>query len=304
MSVDLYFAGSQCTESTNLIIKKSLCRLYSYYNDKSSIKKWIENNVSGKLFIDSGAFTAWTKGVTINVEEYVQYINNITEYLTLFGQVDTIAGTLDTVPTLKEQEEASIKTWENYLYMYTHLKEPDKCVYTFHIGENYKYLKQALEWKNSKGEHFKYMALGGTVGKPVQDKINWFKKVWTIIKSSSNPNVKVHAFGMTSFDVLKQFPFTSADSTSWIMTGSTGSIFTSYGNVLVSDQTLSNKLHFNYLHNDAKNVICKEVEKFNYTMKELASDYKARVCYNLLYMADWAKNCNPVYNNSKTHTLF
>ena len=304
MSVDIYFAGSQCKESDELIAQKGLCRLFSYYNDKSALLKRFEQKIPGKLFIDSGAFTAWTKGISIDVDTYIDYLNKYSEYITLAGQVDTIAGTPDTIPTAEQQEEASIATWENYLYMYEKLNKPEMLVYTFHIGENFKYLKQALEWKDSNGKHFEYMALGGTVGKPVNMKIEWFKQCWEIIKSSSNPNVKVHAFGMTSLKVLENFPFTSADATSWIMTGSNGGIFTKYGTLYVSNKRTSEKEHYSHLPENIRNSILKDIESYGYSIQELEEDYKARVCYNILYQYKWSQNCVPIYKRTGRKTLF
>ena len=69
MAFDLYFAGSQCPESTDLIEQNGYCRLHSYYGDKTAIKRRFERNPEGKLFIDSGAFTAWTRGAKIDVDE-------------------------------------------------------------------------------------------------------------------------------------------------------------------------------------------------------------------------------------------
>ena len=47
----------------------------------------IEYGRKGKLFIDSGAFTAWTKGTYINVDDYVYFLNDRVQYIDLFGQL-------------------------------------------------------------------------------------------------------------------------------------------------------------------------------------------------------------------------
>lgn len=39
----------------------------------------------GKLFIDSGAFTAWTKGTYINVDDYIYFLNDRVQYIDLLG---------------------------------------------------------------------------------------------------------------------------------------------------------------------------------------------------------------------------
>ena len=302
--IDLYFAGTQCTEAEELVKQKALCRLYSYYNDQSAIAKRFEENVPGKFFIDSGAFTAWTRNAQIDVDKYIDFLNEHSDQITLAGQVDKIAGSIDKPATAEEQLEASKATWENYLYMYERLKKPQLLLYTFHIGESFDFLRQALEWRDKDGKPFEYMALGGTVGKPVKLKKEWFTQCWEIIKNSSNPNVHVHAFGMTSLKLLQNYPFTSADSTSWIMTGANGGILSKFGTVHVSESGKDDPTYYEHLPETERNIFINEVLKSGYTMEELRTNYRARVCYNMLYLYEFSKTCEPVYRKSRKKNLF
>ena len=97
---------------------------------------------------------------------------------------------------------------------------------------------------------------------------------------------------MTSLKLLEEFPFTSADSTSWIMTAVNGSIFTKYGPVLVSNhpKSLQNKQHFNFLDQAAKDSVLAYINDKGFKMEELAVDYKQREFFNITYMNDWAAN--------------
>lgn len=49
--------------------------------------------------------------------------------------------------------------------MYNRLNNPQKLLYTFHVGEPFEYLKQAMEFRDSQGRPLDYIALGGLVGK-------------------------------------------------------------------------------------------------------------------------------------------
>ena len=304
MSFTMYFAGTQSNESEKLLGENNFKKLFSYYNDKSSMNRWFELYPNNKIFIDSGAFTAWTKNISIDVDTYIEFLNNHVDNICLAGQVDCIAGELNRKATMEEQYKASQDTWENYLYMYSKLKNPDCLLYTFHIGEDFKFLKQALSWKNDKGEHFKYMALGGTVGKPVKEKEEWFRKCWEIIKNSDNPDVKVHAFGMTSLKLLEKFPFSSADSTSWLMTGANGNIFTKYGTIPISNKLSKLPEHYSHLPKQCKEEVINEIQKIGYTVAELEDNYITRSNYNILYTMEWAKNHKPVYKKSIKKSLF
>ena len=66
---NLYFAGSY-SPVEDLMRELNCRRLFSQFNDRSGVKKWIEDwDKTGKehtIFIDSGAYTARTKGVEID----------------------------------------------------------------------------------------------------------------------------------------------------------------------------------------------------------------------------------------------
>ena len=72
---DFYFTGVPATgRVADFLIDNDCCLLLSQLNDRSACNKWInklkENPHSKmKLFIDSGAFSAWTKGKEIDIDD-------------------------------------------------------------------------------------------------------------------------------------------------------------------------------------------------------------------------------------------
>lgn len=301
--MDLYFAGSSVIETDELVLNNKYNRLMSYVNDKKLIEYYINNFKNGlKLFIDSGAFTAWTQNKQIDVDGYINWINERSDFIHLYGQVDFIPGDIKTGATQEQVKEAAQKTWENYLYMRPKMKKPEGLLYTFHIGEPFEYLKQALEWKDENGNYIPYIALGGMVGKSVPMKENFLDCCFGIIKNSSNPNVKVHAFGMTSFELLKQYPITSADSTSWIMTGANGCIMTDVGIIPVSSNMNKLSQHYSHLTEEYQNKFNEQIKKYGFTLDELSKDYKKRELLNMMYMQQKANNL--VYKPKLKNYLF
>ena len=305
MSFDLYFAGSHVKESDELLIRKGCCRLYSQLNDRSRIRDWIQNSKdkNTKLFVDSGAFTAWSKGKYIDVDEYINYLNAKTKELTLFASVDNIPGELTRTPTLQEKKESPILSWDNYMYMRERITEKDKLLPVFHIGEDFKHLNNILEVILD-GKHIPYIALGGTVGLDKNVKDSWYKQCFKVIKQSSNPDVKVHAFGMTSLDILESYPFQSADSTSWIMATANGSIYTKFGTVCVSNVSSNKPNHILKLSTNIQNEIKAGVEKYGVTLEQCMEDYKARGIVNISYVQEWAENYEYKGNNRYQKRLF
>ena len=258
--------------------------LFNYIDGKRATDKYKEQIKPKKLFIDSGAFSAWTKGKEIDVDEYIAWINERADFIDLYGQVDVIPGDRIKGHTQGQVEEAAQATWENYLYMRPRMKKPEGLLYTFHVGEPYSYLEQALDWRDEEGNPFPYMALGGMVGKSMPIKRAFLDTCFRIIKNSSNPKVKVHAFGMTSFPLLEQYPIASADSTSWIMTGANGSIMTEVGIIAVSDQMARLPEHYSHLPKHHQETFNELISEFGFTLDELRGSRDNRIMFNARYM--------------------
>lgn len=277
--------------------------LFNYLDGKRATDRYKEAIKPKKLFIDSGAFSAWTKGKQIDVNEYIAWINERAEYIDLFGQIDVIPGDIIKGSTPEQVVEAAEKTWENYMYMRARVTKPESLLYTFHVGEPYSYLAKALEWRDEKGNLIPYIALGGMVGKPMPVKRMFLDTCFSIIKKSSNPNVKVHAFGMTSFDLLQAYPITSADSTSWIMTGANGNIMTDTGIIAVSDQMAKLPEHYSHLPKHLQTQFEASLDEFGFTLDELRHSRDNRIMFNARYMNKKASQVcfKP---GPKKHTLF
>lgn len=186
--------------------------LHSYWYFKSLPDEKIIDAfkmTKGNIMIDSGAFTAWSREIDLDVDEYLKWINKWNQYITLFGQIDVIP---PKKADKQQIEECCQKTWDNYLYMRKRMKSPEKLLYTFHFGEDFKWLVQALEYRDSDGKPIEYIAFGGLVGRSTKQRISFLDKCFNIIKNSSNPNIKVHGFGVSSEKLWRRYPFESCDS--------------------------------------------------------------------------------------------
>lgn len=289
MPFDLYFAGAANKHADKFLLENDGYRLQSQLIDRRNITNWYNNkSEKSKLFIDSGAYTAYTKGITIEVDAYIDYLNSISDRCTIFAQLDTIPGRFNQPKTLEEIQKAPELSWQNYLYMRERLKEPQKLIPIFHQGENYKWLKNMLEWTDGNGEHIPYIGISPAVDVPGLEE--FLNKSFSMIQKSSNPNVKTHAFGMTRLSILETYPYTSADSTSWKMTAAMGSIYTPWGSVYVSDRRPHDPT---YIKNQPKEVIEKiedYIGKLGFTFEDVVKFDYNRYIVNIYYLLDWAKN--------------
>ena len=126
--------------------------------------------------------------------------------------------------------------------------------------------------------------------------------MFSIISKSSNPNVKTHAFGMTSLPLLEKYPFYSADSTGWIMVGAMGNIMTPWGILDVSDKGKYTKGHIGNMSEEVTSAVFKWLEDNGVDPETVFADYKVRMMVNLIYLTGWMKSYkfkgNSIYKKS------
>ena len=289
-SMELFLVGPEKDVIMQDVINVSKTSLlFNYIDGKKATDRYKEQIKPKKLFIDSGAFSAWTKGKQVDVDEYIQFINDRSDYIDLCGQIDAIPGDIINGATTEQVNEAAEKTWKNYLYMRPKMNKPESLLYTFHVDEPSRYLIDALNYRDPNGNYIPYIALGGMVGKTTKVKQNFLRNCFDIIAASKNPNVKVHAFGMTSFSLLKDFPITSADSTSWIMTGANGNIMTDSGIVAVSEKMSRLPEHYSKFSPKYQLEFENTIKSYGFTLQELKDSRDCRIMFNARYMVKKAK---------------
>ena len=301
MGFKLYAAGSFNKDSVDLKRKLGYDQLLSQLNERKACIEWAEYlrahpECKSRLFIDSGAYTAHTKGKEVDVDEYINFINSIDDVVSVFAQVDKIPGEWGKPKTPEQLAQAPIDSWNNYLYMVTKVKSPKKLLPIFHQGEDFKYLKTMLEYKYTEGDiagqPIDYIGISCNKELNSSDWIEWFKKVFKIIRDSSNPNVKTHAFGMTSLKILEQFPFYSADSTSWVRSASFGNLMVGYTTVYVSNRNLNDPSHINNQSPAVKKAVADICNKYGFNLDDIVNDDKPypRALFNLCSLKEWANN--------------
>ena len=225
MRFDLYLASYDDSKIMNDAWENDWPLLYSQINNRGCIINRLSAPTNGKLLIDSGAHSAHTKGITLDLEEYIGFVNENIDKFTLYVQVDKIPGVYRMPKTAKDWLEAPQLSWENYLYMREKSKDPSKLVPVFHQGEDLKWLRNMLDYTFSDGSHIPYIGLSPRGDVSLKAKYDFSAECFATIQNSSNPNVKTHAFGATSLEMLERLPYTSADSTTWVLVSAFGQVW-------------------------------------------------------------------------------
>ena len=287
------FSGSMTDEMHDLLLGmpnfEPLDILISQL-DRSAIKKaiqWKKEGFIGWLFIDSGAFSVHTGNAKTTTEEYAEYLNSIDEYIDVFAQLDTIPGTFKKPKSAQDYIESAKKSWENYLYMRTLVKSPQKLMPVFHYGEDFSVLKNMLEWKDENSNHLDYVGISPANDASQSDKNIYLSEVSECIAASSNPKVKTHLYGMTSLDALSKYPCYSADSISHrLISGYAKLLSVNFGIISVSKRarTVASKSNMSFLDTaDEYNlkVLENELAALGFTIEQIQESSSARVAVTM-----------------------
>lgn len=258
--------------------------------DRSAIKKaiqWKHDGFCRWLFIDSGAFSIHTGNANTTVDEYVEFINSIDDDIDVFAQLDTIPGKFGQPKSKEDYEESAKKSWENYLYMRTKVKSPDKLMPVYHYGEDTSALLNMLNWKDENGKHLDYIGLSPANDVSVANKNIYLKEMNDIIASSENPNVKTHLYGYTSLNGLSKIACYSADSISHrLISGYAKILSCNFGVISVSKRPRTNtsKSSMSFVETaDEYNLkkLKDEIESVGFTLEQIQESSSARVAFTM-----------------------
>lgn len=157
-----------------------------------------------KLFLDSGAFSAWSQKKEIRIKDYIQFIKAHQKSIHTYANLDVIGD--------------SEKTFQNQLIMEKHGLTP---LPVFHYGEDERYLTKYLD------RGYEYMALGGMVPISTPQLTQWLDRLFEgpLTDTKGMPRLKLHGFGLTSVYLMSRYPWFSVDSTTWMA-------FSNYGSVI------------------------------------------------------------------------
>ncbi len=140
------------------------------------------------VFADSGAFSAMTQGVEITCEEYAAWIKRWKHLFCVYANLDVIKHAERTFDNQRRLEDMGL--------------QPLPC---FHVLESWDWLERYVE-------QYPYIALGVAGMQNRKEQIlAWLVRCFRI----AGKQAVFHGFALTSWEVMKSFPWYSVDSSSW-----------------------------------------------------------------------------------------
>lgn len=258
-------------------------RLFSYYyhgypghNYKQSrpgVSIDIDDALASEwdLFLDSGAFTAFTKGVEIPVEQYARYVKWSARAWTACSSLDAIG----------KGEAAAQKSYDYF----RRLRDLGANVQpVFHVREPDHWLQRYID------EDWDYIFIGGMVPETTRWLMMRLDGLWDSILTNEDgtPKVKLHGFGLTDMKLMFRYPWYSVDSSSWLMTGIFGACMFRVGSgvrkvVFSEESPQARKMpgwHYTTLPHKARSEVDAWLEPYGVTAQQLAAHYSYRDVIN------------------------
>lgn len=168
--------------------------------------------------LDSGAYSAWAKGESIDIDSYITYIKKHEHLLYSYVNLDQIPGIPDRPRNMQDVEASAKASYANFKKMKKAGLNP---IPVFHRGERWYWLEKMLD----EGEGYVGVSPSSyIVG--VSTAQEWLDKVFTrLTDKDGKALVKVHGFAVASFDLLKRYPWFTCDATSWALTAAYGGLY-------------------------------------------------------------------------------
>jgi len=163
---------------------------YHYYK-KVKLAKWADQfDRPLMIFADSGAYSAESQGATIDIKEYMRWLEQEAACITTYANLDVIGDAAATHTNQIKMEKSGFVPMP-----------------VFHAGEELKWLDRYLE-------KYPLIGLGGLVGRPKAASWSWIVKVFRRARERNSPAV-FHGFGTTTFKIVADLPWYSVDSSTW-----------------------------------------------------------------------------------------
>ena len=241
--------------------------LFTYDGKKAPTLDYaIENGWTGKRFMDSGEFPAHKKGIRLNQEDYIDYVNKMGDHLDAMCCMDYIPRESDGPEWMKISAEV---TWRDYLYQRSKIRPEvrDKYIYIIHIEDTANLLPRALEYRDELGMPIRYLGAGLSLSDPTLRLSQGAK--YNEIMTKYKYDGQCHGFGCQVKSVIERIPIlTSCDSSSAVREQASGIAFIDGQKIKIAQDT---QMHHKGEFTDAQ---FKQIEPFlRQRAEEMGIDY-------------------------------
>jgi len=234
---------------------------YHYIHKDAAVRRIKNENT--KVFLDSGAFSAFTQGVKIDISKYCDYCHKNKDIILYPSVLDAIGDYRGTYHNQMEMERQGVK--------------PLPC---YHYGEPPEVLEHYIA-------NYPYITIGGMVPISTPQLILWLDEIWEryLTHADGTPKIKVHGFGLTSLPLMFRYPWYSVDSSTWVQWAANGMILlpSKGGQLDVSSKSSRRKVkgqHIDSVTPPQRLALEKEISSTGADPQRLREFYYSRWAFN------------------------
>jgi hypothetical protein len=277
------------------LVKELQCRLHSCHgNYLKDAKRWAQiasrkDNQIRYFMADSGAFTSWKSGHTVNINDLLKIYGDVLALIDR-SKVTPFLINLDVIPgspgktAEKDEVEAAIKQSDiNFNIL---VKEfGDIVIPVYHQNESEARLFEVCDMA-------KYICASPRNDLPEWTRVKWSEEVHMKLPQG----ITTHGLATTGSQMTSRVPWWSVDSAAWLFSGAMGKVDvwdeSKWVSINISKESPDRFNQGNHYWNCSKlirDVVDREAAFFEIPVQSLIDDHMARKLLNGLSIIKWLK---------------
>lgn len=243
-----------------------------------------------ELMLDSGAFTAWSKGDKVSAKRLVTtYATVLKRYekavdRTWLINLDVIPGTKGGPEPTQQDIVAAMRESDSNYALLTH-EFGDIVLPVMHQGEPYSRLKDLASMA-------KYICVSPRNDLPERVRTFWSQEMHTLLPRTT----RTHGLATTGNKIVQSVAWHSIDSAAWVIRAAFGMTYVAMGNELRSisiSQESPTRYdvdgHYDSMAPALQRHIRSLIETNGFTVDEMRTQTRLRAANSLLEIAKWAE---------------
>jgi len=282
-------------EEEEILSRELECRLCSCHDAYvRDAKRWAgiaskpETGIT-KMLLDSGAFTAWSKGKRVDINHLIATYNEVmaladhSKVKIWLINLDVIPGQAGVTASAEEVEEAIRQSDINFNIL---VKEFGECVVpVYHQNESEARLHEVMGMA-------KYICASPRNDLPEWTRVQWAEEV----HSKLLPGITTHGLATTGVQMLNRVPWWSVDSAAWLYSGAMGKVDCwnngSWVSINISKESpdrYNYGKHYDNCAKPIKDVVEARAAFHGIDVAKMRDDHMARKLFNGLELLEFLK---------------
>lgn len=272
-------------------------RLLSMHKSfKGNTRVWCDVSHSPKsamreVMLDSGAFTAYTKGHKVSLDDLIRTYDDVLRRLNPKLQVwlinlDVIPGEVGRVATPDEFKSAMAQSDANYAVLKK--RYGSRVIPVYHRTEGESQLLHVASMND-------YIGIGFGPKTAEENRIAHAEECLAITKRMGK---LVHGLATTGYEMLRRAPFDTVDSATWLYIAAMGGVMFVDDRGLIRNLAVSSsspkqselRQHYNSLSEDEQALVLKRCAEAKVELAQIQNDLSYRILFNAHQMREWLRD--------------